>query len=302
MAQAGRTMHGSPGKSERPEKIADLGWSEWKRVFSQTRRRMKRHDAPITAAAVAFQATLALIAGLTVLIIGYLKLTGGGLVTGWLSGSNSVIPDQVRELLRDQVDQVLSASGPGLWIALLLALAFSLFSARNGIVALIHGLNRAFEVEETRSGGTYVVQTLLIAVGAGIFVLLLLGLIVAGGPLVSSLGLSDTLESLALAGRWIVLMLLVMTAISVLYRYGPDRRDPDFRFATVGSLLGTLIWVLSSLVFAWYVESAGTYDKIYGTLGSIVILMIWLYISAFVLLIGAELRLRNGVRRKEMQG
>lgn len=293
MSQVRRGMPERSGSTETVRTVADVRLSEWKQIASRTRRRLKKHDATLTSAAAAFYATLALIPGFTALVVGYVLLIDGERLNSWLGSSNTVVPEQVRTLLHEQIDRILSAPGVALWLVFLLALGFALFSARNGMAAMIHGLNRALGVEGDRSSSAGFMRTFLFGIGAGIFVLLVLILVVGGHAIIAMLDLSGTLETVAEAGRWILLLLIILTGISILYRYGPDGPDPHWRFVTVGSIVATFVWVVSSLIFAWYVQTVGTYDQVYGTLGSIVILMMWLFISAYVILAGAEVRINN---------
>ena len=293
MSQVRRGMPERSGSTETVRTVADVRLSEWKQIASRTRRRLKKHDATLTSAAAAFYATLALIPGFTALVVGYVLLIDGERLNSWLGSSNTVVPEQVRTLLHEQIDRILSAPGVALWLVFLLALGFALFSARNGMAAMIHGLNRALGVEGDRSSSAGFMRTFLFGIGAGIFVLLVLILVVGGHAIIAMLDLSGTLETVAEAGRWILLLLIILTGISILYRYGPDGPDPHWRFVTVGSIVATFVWVVSSLIFAWYVQTVGTYDQVYGALGSIVILMMWLFISAYVILAGAEVRINN---------
>ena len=293
MEQVRRGMPERERMAEPEKVIADLGWSDWKRVASRAVRRMKKHDVTLTSAAAAFYATLALIPGFTALVIGYLLLIDGERLSSWLGSSNTVVPEQVRTLLREQVDQILSAPGAALWVVFLLALGFALFSARNGMAVMIHGLNRALDVDEDHSSSGGFMRTFLFGIGAALFVLSVLVLVLGGQAIIAALDLSEPLQTVAEAGRWILLLLIVLFGISVLYRYGPDGGNRHWHFATVGSIIATFIWVVSSLIFAWYVQTVGTYDQVYGALGSIVILMIWLFLSAWAILAGAEVRIKN---------
>jgi membrane protein len=263
-----------------------------KKILSH-RRRMMKHEIMQTSAAVAFYATLAVIPGITALILGYIIAIDREKLLADLTLSEEMLPSQLTELVTDQIDKILTAPGHTLWIAFLIAFIVAFLSARSGMMTLIHGLNRAADVDEDRSDAVVFFRTLLFTIGAGIFVMSILFIIIGGHAVISLTGVSGTLLTLALTGRWIVLALMILTAISILYRFGPDRPNPQWHLLSTGPLVAMIVWVASSLFLSWYVQTVGSYDQIYGALGSIVILMLWLYISAIVLLAGAEIPVKK---------
>jgi membrane protein len=264
----------------------------WKQILSQ-RRRLIKNEIMQTSAAIAYYATLAVIPGITALILAYIIAIDREKLLADLTLSEEMLPSQLTELVTDQIDKILTAPGHTLWIAFLIAFIVAFLSARSGMKTLIQGLNRAAGVNEDRSDSEVFFHTLLFTVGAGIFVLSILFIIIGGHAVISLLGVSGTLITLALTGRWILLALMILTAISILYRFGPDRPNPQWRLLSAGPIVAMLVWVASSLFLSWYVQTVGSYDQIYGALGSIVILMLWLYISAIVLLAGAEIPVKK---------
>ena len=281
------------GEKERTEEAvraaSDLRWQEWKEIAGATHRRSQEHNQPIIAAGVAFYATLALVPGITAMILGYTLLAGTDRISRHLSYLEEIMPEQVHSLLSDQIDVILAASGTAMSLILILSLLFAILSARSAILALIAGLNRAKGVDDDqRSGVAHVVRTLLMTFGAILFLLATIAIAVLLPLLLGVLWEESLVADIIGVIRWVVLLLLVLFAVSMLYRYGPGTEEARWRFAGVGSLIAGTVWVAASVIFAWYVETVGGYNQMYGTLGGAVILMIWLYISALVLLSGAE--------------
>lgn len=275
---------------EAVEAAVDLGWVDWKEIVAATHRRSQAHDQPIIAAGVAFYATLALVPGITALILGYTMLAGADRISRHLGYFEEVMPRQVHTLISDQIDAILGASGTAVGLIFIFSLIFAVMSARSAILALITGLNRAKGVDEDqRSGVRYVVRTVLMTLGATLFLLTTIAIAVVLPAVLGLLQEESLTADLLRAARWVLLLILVLFAVSILYRYGPDTETRRWRFAGAGSLIAGLVWVVASVIFAWYVETVGGYNQMYGTLGGAMVLMIWLYISSLVLLFGAEI-------------
>jgi len=116
-----------------------------------------------------------------------------------------------------------------------------------------------------------------------------IGLIVALPPILGHLGIGEAAKTIGSIVRWPLLLIMALATLAILYRYGPSREEPRWRWVSPGAIVATIIWVIGSGLFALYAQHFGNYNKTYGSLGAIIVLMTWMYLSAFVLLLGAEI-------------
>ena len=183
----------------------------------------------------------------------------------------------------------LTAKGSGTlgWTAVI-SILISLWSANGGVKAIFDALNIAYEEEEKRSFITLNLQSLAFTAGALVFVVLALTGIVVVPAVLQVLGLDEKAWYIALL-RFPALLLLVVGTLAVLYRYGPSRRKPKWRWVTWGSVVAGVLWLIVSGLFSWYVANFGSYNETYGSLGAAICFMTWIWLSTTVVLLGAEL-------------
>ena len=200
-----------------------------------------------------------------------------------------ILPEGGLQIIREQVERLTSQPAQRLGLATTFGLLVSLWSANGGMKALFDGLNVVYHETEKRGFFQLNARTLTFTLGGMAFVLLALGAITILPAAVSYLGLSRVVELAVKIGRWPVLLLGVSFAIALIYRYGPSRDKPQWKWITPGSLLAAAVWLGASLLFSWYTANFGSYNETYGSLGAVVGFMTWLWISTIVVLVGAKL-------------
>jgi membrane protein len=179
----------------------------------------------------------------------------------------------------------------------LIGLATAIWSANQGSKAFFSALNVVYGEKERRSFIMLTVQSRAFTIGAMIFLLLAL-LAVIGLPIILSfLGLTDDTNQLLVLARWPLILLVTGFFLACLYRFGPSRVKPKWRWVTWGSFFAALAWVGLSAGFSWYVEHFGNYNKTYGSLGAVIGFMTWIWLSATVMLIGAQLNAETEAQR-----
>jgi membrane protein len=176
-----------------------------------------------------------------------------------------------------------------LGIGFLVSLTLALWSARSGTSSMITALNVAYEEPEKRSFIWFQVIAIGLTAGIVLFTLVALGLIAVLPVVIDFLPLGEFGKMLSSIIRWPVLLVLLLVGLSVLYRYAPSREEPKWRWVSWGAAVATALWIIGSALFSLYVAKFAGYDKSYGSLGGVVVLLMWLYLSAFVVLLGAEL-------------
>jgi membrane protein len=281
---AGTTARGR--KAERPTEVPGLGWKD---IIVRTFKETKDDYVPMIAASVAFYAMLALFPALIALVTVYGLIADPGQIQSQLASFTSALPPGASTLVTEQIQNATSGAHTGLTAGLILSLLGVLWSASGGVGGLIKGLNIAYDEDETRGFVKRRGLALVLTVGAIVFTILVIVLLAVLPVVLDVVGLGAAARLVIVVARWPVLAVLVMAALAILYAYGPDRDPPRLRWVTPGAVLATGLWLLGSGVFAVYVRSFGKYDQTYGAIGGVVVLLLWLWLSAFVVLFGAEL-------------
>jgi membrane protein len=205
-----------------------------------------------------------------------------------------------------QMESLAQQPRGSLGLGFAIGLIIALWSANNGMKAIIDAMNVAYNEAEGRSFIRLTMVSFMFTLGAIALLILALGAIVVLPIVLAFLGnaLGDTLETVLNLARWPVLLLIVIFAVSVLYRYGPNRERAEWRWVTPGSLLASVVWIVASIGFSWYVANFGTYNETYGSLGAIIGFMVWMWISATIIIMGAELNseIEHQTRRDSTTG
>ena len=272
--------------AHRPTQIP---WSGWKRVIKRTAREVTTDRISLVAAGCAFYATLALFPAISMLVSIYGLVFDPATVGPQLAVLRNLLPPSAYQLIADRV-QVLVSKPPGtLTFSLALSIMIALWSSSTGTKSILGALNLAYEERETRSFIRFQLTALgmtlggILAAVVGLASLLLLPVVVA------FLEMPGYAAVIAKSASFGLLVLFVLLALSLLYRFGPSRRAAGWSWVTPGSLFATLLWLVASALFSFYVQHLASYDATYGPLGAIIGVMMWFYVSALVVMIGAEL-------------
>jgi membrane protein len=269
-----------------PSEIPSRGW--WQ-ILKRTASEVSRDNISLVAAGVAFYALLAIPPALAAAIALWGFFASPADVQQQLSQLTAVLPADAAATFEEQLRGVASKSSETLGWTAVLGFLLSLWSARLAVSAMIGALNIVYEEQERRGFVKLAAISVLLtlAVLAGGLVTLLL---VAGVPAVLELvGLGDTAEVAVHVLRWVALCALVLFGLAVLYRLGPSRRQARWQWVSWGAAAATLLWLVASAGFSLFVANFGSYGETYGAIGGVVVLLTWLWISAFVALVGAEL-------------
>jgi len=193
------------------------------------------------------------------------------------------------DLLRQQIDKIANQNHGGL---LSLGLLGAIWSSSAAMVAIVGVLNRAYDIEEARPWWKVRVTAILLTIGTAIFILVSFTAVVAGPELIDAvanrIGLGTAFEWTWKILQWPVALLLVVIGMDVIYYFAPDA-EQDWVWVTPGAVVATVLWLIASLAFRFYVVNFGSYEESYGTLGAIILLMLWFYLTGLAIIIGAEL-------------
>jgi membrane protein len=273
-------------RADAPSQISARGWRDVvMRVYNET----FDDNLWVLAAGVAFYCLLSLFPAIAATVSIYGMVADVGTIEQHLIALGSVMPGEAQSIVEGQVRAVAESSSTALGFGAALTLGFAIWSAASAVKALMAGLTLAYDETERRSFLWYNVVALALTVGAILFLLVSLGAIVVLPTVFAFVGLGATAEAVVGFLRWPALAVLVMVALAAFYRYAPCRSRPRWRWVSWGSVLATATWLAASAGFSWYVSNFGSYNETYGTLGAVVILLMWFYLTAYIVLIGAEL-------------
>ncbi|MFN3673125.1 MAG: YihY/virulence factor BrkB family protein [Bosea sp. (in: a-proteobacteria)] len=280
----GHGGHGADAAS--PQEIPAAGW--WhiaKRTFSE----VGSDRVLAVAAGVTFYGLLAVFPALTAFISLYGLVADPQTVIEHLSLLQGVMPAAAYELLRDQALRLVQNGEQELGLALAVSLALSIWSANAGMKAIFDALNVAYGEDEKRSFVRLNLVSLGFTAGALLFALVAILALVAIPVILDYLYLGEVLQPLLVIGRWPLVILVVMLGLAALYRFGPSRDEAKWRWVSPGALVAATAWLIGSAAFSWYVANFGDYDATYGAVGAVIGLLTWMWLSAIVILVGAEL-------------
>jgi membrane protein len=273
-------------------------------ALKATVQEFQRDDAMGLAAQLAYYLILALFPFILVLV-SLMGLVGNPeLASNVLNYFRQVMPEEAYKLIRTYTGDVISGDRPAPYL-FSFSILFTLWTASGAFAALINALNRAYDVQETRP--FWKVRGIAILMTLGLSVLILVGvlLLIVGGPIGRAIaeifGLGELFELVWNIVRWPVALFFMVFTVALLYYFAPDVDQP-FRWITPGGLIGVLLWVLASAAFSFYVNNFGTYDKTYGSIGVVIILLLYLYISSLTILFGAELNATLVRMKEEISG
>jgi len=277
---------GGPGAdADSPGEIPARGWWQvLQRVVSQ----FIDHRLMSEAAGITFYILLALFPALAALVSLYGLFADPAIISQHLSQMQGIVPGGGMDLIDDQVKRV-AANGSGtLGFGLAIGLATSLWSANAGIKSLFDSLNIVYDEREKRSYVRLTLLSLGLTLGAILFLCLALAGVVALPVVLNFVGLGPFTALLLKLARWPVLLVVLVLGLAVLYRFGPSREAARWRWITWGSFFAIIGWTIVSIGFSWYVANFGSYNRTYGSLGAVVGFMTWIWLSAMVILLGAE--------------
>lgn len=271
-------------QADTPTEIPPKGWKD---IAKRTAKEVKQDQVPLLAAGVAFYTLLALFPAIIAGVSIYGLVADPQTVRDQIDRLAQQLSPETATILTQQIRQVTGGAGGALGVATVIGILTALWSASSGMKALITGVNLAYDESESRKFVKLRGLSILLTLGAMVL-LAVAGATIAGFPPIAD-NLPTVLQWVVSILRFVLLAALLIVGLAVLYRYAPDRDEPKWTWVSWGSGTATLLWILASIGFSIYVNSFGNYNKTYGALAGIIILMFWLYLTAVIVLVGAEL-------------
>ncbi|MFZ1883662.1 MAG: YihY/virulence factor BrkB family protein [Rhodoplanes sp.] len=268
---------------------ADAPVRGWWSVLNRSYVRFMRDRVTTVAGGVTFFSLVAIFPAIAALVSIYGLFSDPAELTGQVQRLRDVLPGGAVQVINDQMHRVASQGRTALGTTFLISLTISLWSANSGMKALFDALNIVYDVEERRNFLRLNALSLLFTLGAMGFILLSVATLVVLPAVFSVVGLGSEFSAAFSYSRWPLLLIVLILALALIYRFGPNREHPKWRWITWGSASAAFLWLVASLLFSWYAANFGSFNKTYGALGAAIGFMIWMWVSASVILAGAQL-------------
>ncbi|QXC62434.1 YihY/virulence factor BrkB family protein [Aquihabitans sp. G128] len=284
-----RAVAREPGHGRHADRAGEIPAEGWKDIGARVLKEAKADNVPLLSAGVAFYALLSLFPALVAIVSIYGLVADPSEVSRQLASITQAMPRDAANLLVDQARTVAGTPGGKLGLSAGIGIVTALWSASSGMKWLLTALSLTYDEPEDRKFVKLRGTALLLTVGAAVAFVVSLGVIAAAPALARSLGLGDVGAIVFTVLRWPFLGALVVIGLAVVYRYGPNRDPAKWRWVSWGSGVAAAVWLVASAGFALYAAVAGKFAATYGSVGGVVVMMLWLYLTVLSILLGAEL-------------
>lgn len=280
-AEAGRGR-----EAQKPAQIPGRGWLD---VLRRVKQQLEEDRLSIIAAGVAFYALLAVFPSLLAVVAIYGLVADPVEIERQANAMRSMMPAQAADMLLRQLQGLIATDRGALGFGAIVGILLALWSASAGVRTLMEALNVAYDEKERRGFLRFYSTALFLTLAGIVAVIVAIGIVVAVPIVLGFLGLDSVVDAILRYARWPLVAVFVMFGLAVLYRYGPSRDEPRWRWVSWGAAIATTLWLAGSAAFSLYVTRFGNYNETYGSAAAVVILLMWLLLSAYAVLIGAEI-------------
>jgi membrane protein len=261
----------------------------WWALLSATWRRMSKDSLSILAAGIAFQTFFSLFPTLTAVVSLYGLVADRGMVERQIEAVQGVLPPEAVKLIATWLQALIQGPTTRFGIGLMVSVLLAVWSMWSATGMLMTAVNICYGEEQRRGFVSLNLHTLALGAGLVLFANVAFALIAVLPAALALLPVSDAwVHTLGLL-RWPILAGIIIVVLGIVYRYAPDRAGAKRRWISWGSIAATALWILGSIAFTTYVSKVGSYDRTYGSLGAVIILLLWFYLTAYIILAGAEL-------------
>ena len=278
-----------PGHGRRARSPFAIPWAGWKDIFWRTYQRIDDDRLLATAGGVVFFGLLAVFPAVTALVSSYGLFADPSTISANLQTLAMMLPEGAFQIVEDQVARVVSHGNTALGITFLFGLVLAIWSANAGVKSIFDALNVAYEEREKRSFIKLNLISLSFTVGAIAALLLMVAAVVAFPLALDHLGIAPESKLIVALARWPLLLVILLGALAILYRFAPSRDAPRWQWLSIGAVTAALLWIAGSALLSWYLSAFANYNATYGSLGAAIGLMMWMWMSAIVIMFGAEL-------------
>lgn len=272
--------------AQRPSEIA---WRGWWDVLWRVKDQLDEDNVSIVAAGLALYSLLAVFPSLAAAVAIYGIVASPEAIQAQMQAFAGMLPAGTIDILQGQLNKLVSQRNDTLSIGVVIGIVLALWSARKGMVALITALNVAYNEHDRRSFVMRTLMSMAFTIGGVLGFLLVILLGVAVPVILKFLPLGIAAEWVLLGVRWALLWVIAIFGLSVLYRFAPHRARPRWEWVNAGSVIAATLWLLGGVMFALYVRNFDSFGEAYGAIAGVVVMLMWFYVSAYVVILGAEI-------------
>lgn len=276
------------GRGRDADAPRDIPAKGWKDVALRVKDEVKEDQVPLLSAGVAFYLLLALFPALAAVVSIYGLVADPAQVSQQVTDMTGTLPQEAQSLITDQLEKI-TQEQQGIGVTLAVSVVAALWAASSGVKHLIGAVNAAYDERETRKFLKLRGLSLALTLGAVVFATVAIGVIGVLPVLVDELPFGAAGQMLVQVASYVGLAVGFCVALAVLYRYAPDRDAPRWQWVSWGAVIATVLWIVGSVGFSVYVSNFGSYGETYGSLGAVIVLMLWLVVTAFAIILGAEI-------------
>ncbi len=283
-----QTMGEARGRTaDKPSEIPATGWRD---IALRVYDGLQNDRVLLVSAGVTFYALLALFPATAAIVSLYGLFADAGTISEHLRLISGFLPEGALQVIADQVQRIVAKGQGALGLTFFGTLALSLWGANAGTKAIFDALNIIYKEREKRGFIRLTLVSLAFTLCSIILVIVAIAGIVAVPLAIKLFGIpNQSAAGLLSLARWPLLYAVILFALACLYRYGPSRTKPRWRWVTWGSALAGSVWIIGSLLLSWYVSNFGAYNATYGSLGAVIGFMVWMWLSTIIVLVGAEI-------------
>ncbi len=272
--------------ADSPAEIPPAGWKD---ILLRVYANISEHRVTALAAGITYYSLFAIFPAIAAFVALYGLFADPSTIARHLDELNGLLPGGAVDVVREQLTRLTQKGAQSLGATFIIGLAISLWSANAAMKSLFDTLNIVYQEKEKRSFIKLNAISLCFTLGGVLFIAIALACTVVVPVVLNYVGLSNASDLLLRLGRWPAMFIILTLGLSLIYRYGPSREAAKWRWITYGSAIASLLWLAASGLFSWYAANFGKFDETYGSLGAVIGFMTWLWISALVILLGAEI-------------
>lgn len=272
--------------AQSPKEIPATGWKD---TLLRVKDEISHDRLSMVSAAMAYYALFALVPALSSVVLIYAWVSDPAEISGHIAKASQFLPKELMDTMNSQLGGLASKASSKLGFGAIFSLLIATWSASKGAKAIIEALNMIYDEEDKRGFIKLNLLSVFMTLLGAVLAICAMGVIVGIPAITSFFNFGDQIETLATIASWVVLLGIFSFYLSFIYRFGPDRQKAKWKWVSWGAVIAAFLWAIVSALFSWYAKEFGNFNKTYGSLGAIIVLMTWFYLSSFVVLVGAEI-------------
>lgn len=273
-------------EAESPKQIPIKGWKD---TLVRVKRGLKDDRISLVSAAMAYYALFSFIPALTSVVLIYAWVSDPSEITQHLSSVSQLMPAELLEILKAQLSTLASSASSSLGIGAIFSLLLSLWAASKITKTAMQAMNIIYDEKDRRGFFKLNAMALALTLLGAFLSIVAIGVIVGIPAVTNFFNFPPAVVTAITIGSWLVLLTIFSLFLAVIYRFGPNRNQAKWRWVSWGAIIASVLWAITSLLFSWYAKEFGNFNKTYGSLAAIIVLMTWFYLSSFVILLGGEI-------------